>query len=456
MTDVGRITDPVGVARATAKVGQNLPQESAGLDPSLAAAGAAAGYDPAQLAQAAQAIGQDPALAELLSGGGDIEQYLQNYEQMLSQGLNSSPTLNEVDAEGGITVRPEPGFVIKTRATGSGMKVFLNVVSNENVEKPHMKSFAELEGEEGCRVPLSVGTPVEDFDKKQEPCVTYDLVANPEIVDECNQTPAFRDSIVQLCLAAVAQKYDVELDQRFKIPKMKYKGNTVQLQRLRVKKQAQIQEVSRSPTAPEPGQIAAERAEAAKKDGVEPPGFCVYYAKTGAQVINGFKIDWPPPPEGPEDAAQLEYLSGLDLPCYRVNAFQERIRGTMMNKPEREKQLDTQENEELPGEADTKAMLAGRTCIVMVSMPNLDPQVASLKQFSLEVSDECLRISFPLLPRSGRSVHAPLTIWWPQHFCSAQASADWQTETDLLIVTLPTGGELINEGFDEDLLNAMF
>ena len=35
-------------------------------------------------------------------------------------------------------------------------------------------------GEQGCRVPLSIGTPVEDFDKKGEPCISYDVVANPE------------------------------------------------------------------------------------------------------------------------------------------------------------------------------------------------------------------------------------------------------------------------------------
>lgn len=61
-----------------------------------------------------------------------------------------------------------------------------------------MKSYTELEGEQGCRVPLSIGTPVEagdalfsgsdfrdqfcleDFDKKGEPCISYDVVANPE------------------------------------------------------------------------------------------------------------------------------------------------------------------------------------------------------------------------------------------------------------------------------------
>merc|ERR1719408_1215978 len=210
------------------RVGERLGQDHAALD--------AGGADP---------------LAELLVGGGDIEQYLQSYEQMLADGLPTEhPQLNQVDAEGGITVRPDPGFVVKTRDTQSGMKVFINITSNEHIEAPHLQSIADMEGEEGVRVPLSLGTPIEDFDKKNEPCVTYDLVANPETVMECSKTPQFRETVVNLCLAAVGQKFKVELDQKYKLPKMRYKGNVVQLQRIRKKVDSQIQEVD---SAPVPG-----------------------------------------------------------------------------------------------------------------------------------------------------------------------------------------------------------
>merc|ERR1719277_2742494 len=241
-------------------VGDRIAQEHAGL------AGGMPGAMP----------GMDASLEELLGGGGDIEQYLQSYEQMLSEGLvqQQAPQLNQVDAEGGITVRPDPGFVVKTRDIQSGMKVFLNVVSNEHVEGPHMKSLAELDGEEGCRVPLSIGTPVEDFDKKNEPCVTYDLVANPEVVKESKNTPAFRDTLVQLCLAAVAQKYKVELDPKYKLPKMTYKGNVVQLQRIRKQKQSQIQEMSgNAPSVVNNDNAGTDES----KNAVKRPEFIVFY-----------------------------------------------------------------------------------------------------------------------------------------------------------------------------------
>lgn len=423
------------------KIGQAMGQENAGAPHS---------FNPSAFADA---MASDPKLAELLGGGGDIEQYLQQYEQMLAEGVGvGGMQLNQVDAEGGIHVRPDPGFVVKTRDTASGMKVFLNIVSNEHVEKPHMKSFADIDGEQGCRVPLSIGTPIEDFDKKGEPCVSYDLVANPDVVDECSKEPNFKETVIQLCLAAVAQKYKVELDPRYKIPKMKYKGGTVQIQRLRKQNQSRIQEVG--------SQKVASGEEEQRREGPDQPEFVVYYALAEAPVVDGFAEAWGPPPDELKDVGTNLY--GFDLPLYRVDEFQEKIRGTMKNKADREKEREGQEagKEEKPGVAETREMLKGRTCVVQVRMPDLDRTVASLRQFKVEVSDECMRLTFPMLPRSGKSVYAPLTIWWPQHFNSGQASSSWDPKKDVLTVTLPVDPpeelRAAAEAFDAELLDMVF
>lgn len=411
--------------------------------------------------RAAQETGGGDALADLLAGGGDLEQYLQSYEEMLSQGFaTENPQLNQVDAEGGITVQPDPGFVVKTRDTQSGQKVFLNIVSNEHVEAPHVQSLADLEGEEGVRVPLSVGTPVEDFDKKNEPCVTYDLVANPETVSECSKTPHFRETVVTLCLAAVSQKYKIELDNKYKLPKMKYKGNTVQHQRIRKKQVSKIEEISSS--APVPGMGAAARAAsgstnspAAADGGLKRPEFYVFYALPAAAHIDGFSHNWPPLLDYQSDNSQVLHVNSLDLPCYRVCAWKENIRGTMMNQADRERQQGERQVIEA-AEAKTRELLEGRICVAQVRMPDLDRHVAAFKQFKAEVSDECLHVSFPLLPRSGRAVYAQLTVWWPFPFCSAQATAEWSTDDDTLIVTLPVDSPIEASAFDPELLGAVF
>jgi hypothetical protein len=401
-------------------------------------------------------------LEDLLGGGADIEQYLQNYEQMLQDGLahQGGPKLNEVDAEGGITVRPEPGFVIKTREMATGMKVFVNMVANEHIEAPHMKSYAELEGEQGCRVPLSIGTPVEDFDKKKEPCVTYDVVANPDVIKEAKETPAFRDSLVTLGLSAVGQKYKIELDPKYKLPKMSYKGNVVQLQRMRVKKESQIQELGGSAPASGPPRISqVGGANDDVKEVLKKPDFCIFYASasassSGAPLPDGFSEVWPAPPEDVADAAAVPYLNGLDLPSYRVNYFQAKVRGTMKNEADRQRL----EEEEASAARETRDMLSGRMCVAQIRMPDLDKHVSALKQFSVAISDECLRITFPMLPRVGRCVHAPLTIWWPTEFYSAEASAEWDARSDTLTVQLPASAPEQPAGaeFDQDILDTVF
>jgi len=444
------------------RVGERVAQENAGFPGAgFPGGGLPPGFPGGGLPPGFPGGGEGQSLEELLGGGADIEEYLQSYEQMLQDGTmpQQGPQLNQVDAEGGITVRPDAGFVVKTRDIQSGMKVFLNIVSNEHVEKPHMKSLAELEGEEGCRVPLSIGTPVEDFDKKQEPCVTYDLVANPDVVKECKELPQFRDSLVQLCFAAIAQKYKVELDMKYKLPKMIYKGNTIQLQRLRVKKDSQIEEVAGERVAGD------ESTQEGAASGPKRPDFVVYYANSevmekGEPLLDGFAQEWGAAPEEIADADCMTYLSGWDLPIYRVNAFQEKIRGTMKNRQDREKAEAeaVAEDQVEPGVKETRQMLRGRTCVVQVKMPDLDRQTPALKQFNIEVSDECLRLTFPQLPRVAKqSDYLTLTVWWPRNsFHSIEATAAWNAKADVLTVTLPTETPESASSFDQELLDVMF
>jgi len=371
-------------------------------------------------------------VGEQLQHGGecdvDIEEYLQSYEKMLSEGLPQ-----EEDLEG-ITVQPTPGFVVKTRDLNSGMKTFLNVTCNEHIEAPHVKSLVELEGEEGVRVPLSVGTPVEDFDKKLELCVTYDLIAAPSVLQECADSLQMRDSVVQLCIAAVAQKYKIELDSRYKVPKMRYKGSTVQYQRIRLKKNFQIQEM---PSEQVPGaQRSVPVAQKRGDEGLPAPEFQVVYSRAVQQA------DFSPPCEGSE-AEQANFF-GLDLPCYQVNHFQENIRGTMGPTEVDDSCRDVGK--------ETREILSGRICVVQVKLPKLDPKLAPWKQFGVEVSDECLRVTFPDMPRS-RAVYAPLTLWWPQPFCSAQSAADWDPASASLTVSLPAE---VKDSFVHEIMDAVF
>ncbi|KAF4759221.1 hypothetical protein FOZ63_021505, partial [Perkinsus olseni] len=72
----------------------------------------------------------------------------------------------------GVTVRPEPGLVVKTRDTKTREKIFVNLTSSKYVEAPHVKSFLDsTEPQQGIRVPMSIGEKRDDADRKGGRCV---------------------------------------------------------------------------------------------------------------------------------------------------------------------------------------------------------------------------------------------------------------------------------------------
>jgi len=80
--------------------------------------------------------------------------------------------------------------------------VVFNVCKSESVDPPEL---VMRDGEEQTRLPMSLGSPVDDVDKKGEPVVVYDVVFNPETLqDENNQYIQF---IVELTMMRVEEKY---------------------------------------------------------------------------------------------------------------------------------------------------------------------------------------------------------------------------------------------------------
>jgi hypothetical protein len=68
-----------------------------------------------------------------------------------------------VDAEGGVTIQPLPGFVVKTKDVKSGGKVFVNMTHHEVIEPMQEKYIPEQDRaktggtDRGVRIPLSLG-----------------------------------------------------------------------------------------------------------------------------------------------------------------------------------------------------------------------------------------------------------------------------------------------------------
>ena len=158
-----------------------------------------------------------------------------------------------VDSEGGAVVQPEKGFVVKTKDVKTGGKVFVNMCQHEWVEPFQHKAIPQQDREahggqeSGVRIPLSLGGVREESDKKGEPAQVYDVIWAPQTVEKCKTDPQFRQVVIELAFNYIAQKFSQELDLRFTMPKLKYKGATLQFQRIKAKKGPKIEEVEMTP-----------------------------------------------------------------------------------------------------------------------------------------------------------------------------------------------------------------
>lgn len=75
-------------------------------------------------------------------------------------------------------------------------------------------------------IPLSVGPARPGKDKSGVDCTIYDVIVNPQVVQDVLNDPTgkHRDFICQLAIQSVEQKYKLNLDKRYKLPKIRYLG----------------------------------------------------------------------------------------------------------------------------------------------------------------------------------------------------------------------------------------
>ncbi|EFJ49078.1 hypothetical protein VOLCADRAFT_104514 [Volvox carteri f. nagariensis] len=153
-------------------------------------------------------------------------------------------------------ITPTPGFVIKTSEVASGRKVFINVCCSERVAAPGGWSNGVMpdevaaaldklqRGEDGAaamtpgevealRFPLSCGPPRSETDRKGAPCTAVDVVFNSDVVRAAAAARKLKAMLIEVATGWVANKLSVELDPRYKLPKMRYKGEVVATQRIR-------------------------------------------------------------------------------------------------------------------------------------------------------------------------------------------------------------------------------
>ena len=137
--------------------------------------------------------------------------------------------ITQIETERGMSVvfiNPKPGYVLKTKNTNTGSKVFINICSDDNIDKPSSK-VEKVSGSQGLQwsIPYSQSQPREDIDKGGEKCSVYDVIFHPDTLYLAEKDLRLKDVVHSTALDALEKSFQVVCDRNsLKFPKMKFKG----------------------------------------------------------------------------------------------------------------------------------------------------------------------------------------------------------------------------------------
>lgn len=142
-------------------------------------------------------------------------------------------------------------FVVKS-TDATGRKVFVNMCSSSKVAAPaaweggvlpdhikaaldqhhHLDDFSDKDAE-ALRIPLSLGDMRSDTDKHGEPCIVFDCVYAEEVMEEAARSRSMKVFVIETIIGWINHKHQLGIDSRFKLPKLRYKGETVHAHHIR-------------------------------------------------------------------------------------------------------------------------------------------------------------------------------------------------------------------------------
>jgi dynein assembly factor 2, axonemal len=123
-------------------------------------------------------------------------------------------------------VHPKAGHVLKTTLNGK-QKCFINIATNEHVEKPSFNKADTSSNKTGVHwsLPHCLAGPHEDLDHDSKPCTIYDVIFSPDTYRMAETNSKFMSMIEESALDSIEKNYHCQLDKNnTKRLKMKFKG----------------------------------------------------------------------------------------------------------------------------------------------------------------------------------------------------------------------------------------
>ena len=168
----------------------------------------------------------------------------QYYQKLMNNPAELQNTINNlknaqngIDAEGGITIVPDPYCCVKVQDE-TGQKIFLNLCGSDKIDPPKEQHILEMNNQEGIRIPLSLSEKHEDFDVHGTACEVYDIIMNPTTLKKTENQPMIMGFILSLIANILKERFKkvIIIDKYVRLKNLKYKGKTVRSQRIRARK----------------------------------------------------------------------------------------------------------------------------------------------------------------------------------------------------------------------------
>lgn len=107
----------------------------------------------------------------------------------------------------------------------------------------NLDSVKSEEDVQAMRVPLSLSEQRIETDKSGTACSVFDCVFAEEVMKEATTFRPMKIFIIECCLGWIQHKCQVTLDQKFKLPKLRYKGDTIHQHLIRKEKKKLVTEI---------------------------------------------------------------------------------------------------------------------------------------------------------------------------------------------------------------------
>jgi dynein assembly factor 2, axonemal len=161
----------------------------------------------------------------------EFRKLLVEYAEEISDPANRAlyeKELSKLEEERGMSVTfitPVPGYCIKTTQDSDGIKCFINICHNENIEKP---SSARETGRQGLmwHLPHTCTQPREDLTNSSNKCIVYDVVFHPDTYRMAETNSRFDTLLADSAFDTIEKSFQVKIDRSNvkKLKNLKFKG----------------------------------------------------------------------------------------------------------------------------------------------------------------------------------------------------------------------------------------